>query len=478
MVVRRKDSENHTNGNVTEPAQAGYGANIKVIGVGGGGSNAIDRMIEEGIEGVQFIVANTDMQALAASKSPNKLQLGPKLTRGLGAGSTPEVGEKAGEESQQSIQEALQGADLVFVTAGMGGGTGNGAAPVIARIAREVGALTVGVVTRPFNFEGPKRARFAAEGIAKLKENVDTLVVVSNNRLLEIMDRKASLADSFRAADNTLLQGVRGISDLITKPGIINLDFADVKTIMTNGGMALMGIGSATGENRAAEATKAAIASPLLEVDLQGASDVILSVTGSADMSLYEAQTAADVVTKAAGQDVNIVFGTSVDDKLEDQVRVTVVATHINQNTGEPAGPSDDVFTVDSSASDSQAGTQTGTADGNRRSSVFDDIPNVTVDPITGNNRVVPNENNNNQNQSAPANNDSRRSSGNLFEDWQLNTVDRNNNQQANSQADSSNQNSGQRYNGQNSQSRPFNQSNDSDSDDDSSSRPSFFKRH
>lgn len=465
MVGRKKTTENNVNADLVVPAaQSGYGANIKVIGVGGGGSNAIDRMIEEGIEGVQFIVANTDMQALSASKAPNKLQLGPKLTRGLGAGSTPEVGEKAGEESQQSIQEVLQGADLVFVTAGMGGGTGNGAAPVIARIAREVGALTVGVVTRPFNFEGPKRARFAAEGIAKLKENVDTLVVVSNNRLLEIMDRKASLADSFRAADNTLLQGVRGISDLITKPGIINLDFADVKTIMTNGGMALMGIGSATGENRAAEATKAAIASPLLEVDLKGASDVILSVTGSADMSLYEAQTAADVVTQAAGQDVNIVFGTSVDDKLEDEVRVTVVATHINQGTGQSQSASNttDVFTVDSATTASSAAAD------QQKTSVFDDIPKVTVDPITGNNKVVPNT-------SSAAPIEQKPSSGKLFEDWQLNTVHRgqNTNPQNNSSASNDSQ-----YNRQAEQNSNFSQSNDPTSDDDSSSRPSFFKRH
>ncbi|OIK98944.1 cell division protein FtsZ [Oenococcus oeni] len=473
MVARKKATENNNNDLVMPAAQSGYGANIKVIGVGGGGSNAIDRMIEDGIEGVQFIVANTDMQALSASKAPNKLQLGPKLTRGLGAGSTPEVGEKAGEESQQSIQEVLQGADLVFVTAGMGGGTGNGAAPVIARIAREVGALTVGVVTRPFNFEGPKRARFAAEGIAKLKENVDTLVVVSNNRLLEIMDRKASLADSFRAADNTLLQGVRGISDLITKPGIINLDFADVKTIMTNGGMALMGIGSATGENRAAEATKAAIASPLLEVDLKGASDVILSVIGSADMSLYEAQTAANVVTQAAGQDVNIVFGTSVDDKLEDEVRVTVVATHINQAPGlSQDGPdSTDVFTVDTPAEQSSSSSdQT-----NKKGSVFDDIPNVTVDPVTGNNKVVPNSS------AAPksslAQPEQKQSSGKLFEDWQLNTVHRGRNQS--SQSNNSPFNNDQQFsNNQSQQSSSFNQSSDPSSDDDSSSRPSFFKRH
>jgi cell division protein FtsZ len=281
-------------------------------------------------------VANTDVQALQDSKAKIKLQLGPKLTRGLGAGSTPEVGERAAEESMTTIQEALQDADLVFVTAGMGGGTGNGAAPVVARIAREMGALTVGVVTRPFNFEGPKRTRYAAEGIAKLKENVDTLVLVSNNRLLEIMDRKASIVDSFKAADDVLLQGVRGIADLITKPGIINLDFADVKTVMTNGGTALMGIGSATGENRAAEATKAAIASPLLEVDMHGASDVLLNVTGSGDMSLFEAQTAADIVTQAAGQDVNIVLGTSVNDKLKDEIQVTVVATHITAQTAAP----------------------------------------------------------------------------------------------------------------------------------------------
>ncbi len=481
MVSRRKNNKSNSNKDFVEPSQeAGYGANIKVIGVGGGGSNAVDRMIEEGIEGVQFVVTNTDTQALSASKAPNKLQLGPKLTKGLGAGSNPEIGEKAGEESQQTIQESLEGADLVFITAGMGGGTGNGAAPVIAKISREIGALTVGVVTRPFNFEGPKRARYAAEGIAKLKENVDTLVVVSNNRLLQIMDRKASLADSFRAADNTLLQGVRGISDLITKPGVINLDFADVRTIMTNGGMALMGVGSAEGENRASEATKAAIASPLLEVDLQGASDVILNVTGSSDMSLYEAQTAADVVTKAAGQDVNIVFGTSIDDKMEDKVRVTVVATHINQGSVENRNKNNDVFTLDSSNSSSKNKARSENSNNHsetkkpKKSSVFDDIPNVTINSESDNNGESNNSSlTRNDDEFAKKersrNDQNYKRSSDLFNDWELNNI----NDQNNSKQKKSSKNNSQEDQNNN---RDDNIDNNDD-DNAHSGRPSFFKR-
>ena len=239
---------------------------IKVIGVGGAGSNAVNRMIEEGVKGVEFIVANTDTQALNASSAETRIQLGPKLTKGLGAGSVPEVGRKAAEESEQQISEALAGADMIFVTCGMGGGTGTGAAPIVARIAKDLGALTVGVVTRPFTFEGPKRGRYAAEGIADLKANVDTLVIISNNRLLEIVDKKTPMLEAFREADNVLRQGVQGISDLITAPGYVNLDFADVKTVMKDQGSALMGIGIASGENRTAEATKKAISSPLLEV--------------------------------------------------------------------------------------------------------------------------------------------------------------------------------------------------------------------
>lgn len=311
------------------------GANIKVIGVGGGGGNAVNRMIAEDVKGVEFIVANTDVQALQTSNAETKIQLGPKLTRGLGAGSNPDVGSKAAQESEEALTEALQGSDMVFVTAGMGGGTGNGAAPVVAKIAKDSGALTVGVVTRPFTFEGPKRARNAAEGIAQMKDNVDTLIVIANNRLLEIVDKKTPMMEAFQEADNVLRQGVQGISDLITSPGYVNLDFADVKTVMQNQGSALMGIGSASGENRTADATKQAISSPLLEVSIDGAEQVLLNITGGPDMSLYEAQAASDIVSQAATTDVNIIFGTSIDESLGDEVRVTVIATGIDQKQRE-----------------------------------------------------------------------------------------------------------------------------------------------
>ncbi|KRL79601.1 cell division protein FtsZ [Secundilactobacillus paracollinoides] len=316
-----------------------HSANIKVIGVGGGGGNAVNRMIEEDVKGVEFIVANTDVQALEASKAETKIQLGPKLTRGLGAGSNPEIGSKAAQESEEQIGEALAGADMVFVTAGMGGGTGNGAAPIVAKLAKEQGALTVGVVTRPFTFEGPKRGRFAAEGVAQMKENVDTLIVIANNRLLEIVDKKTPMMEAFQEADNVLRQGVQGISDLITSPGYVNLDFADVKTVMQDQGSALMGIGSANGENRTEDATKKAISSPLLEVSIDGAEQVLLNITGGPDLSLFEAQAASEIVSSAATSDVNIIFGTSIDENLGDEVRVTVIATGIDQRNkgGRPA---------------------------------------------------------------------------------------------------------------------------------------------
>ena len=306
------------------------GAVIKVIGVGGGGGNAVNRMIEENVKGVEFIAANTDVQALKNSKAETVIQLGPKYTRGLGAGSQPEVGQKAAEESEQVIADSLQGADMIFITAGMGGGTGTGAAPVVAKIARELGALTVGVVTRPFSFEGPKRGRFAAEGIALLKENVDTLLIISNNRLLEVVDKKTPMLEAFREADNVLRQGVQGISDLITAPGYVNLDFADVKTVMENQGTALMGIGVASGEDRVIEATKKAISSPLLETSIDGAEQVLLNITGGLDMTLFEAQDASDIVTNAATGDVNIILGTSINEELGDEIRVTVIATGID----------------------------------------------------------------------------------------------------------------------------------------------------
>ena len=311
------------------------GAVIKVIGVGGGGGNAVNRMIEENVKGVEFITANTDVQALKNSKAETVIQLGPKYTRGLGAGSQPEVGQKAAEESEQALREALDGADMIFITAGMGGGTGTGAAPIVAGIAKELGALTVGVVTRPFTFEGPKRGRFAAEGIARLKENVDTLLIISNNRLLEVVDKKTPMLEAFREADNVLRQGVQWISDLITAPGYVNLDFADVKTVMENQGTALMGIGVASGEERVIEATKKAISSPLLETSIDGAEQVLLNITGGLDMTLFEAQDASDIVANAATGDVNIILGTSINEEMGDEIRVTVIATGIDESKKE-----------------------------------------------------------------------------------------------------------------------------------------------
>ncbi|MDR1568794.1 MAG: cell division protein FtsZ [Streptococcaceae bacterium] len=305
------------------------GAVIKVIGVGGGGGNAVNRMIEEGVSGVEFITANTDVQALKSSKAEILIQLGPKLTRGLGAGAQPDVGRKAAEESEEDIRKALDGADMVFVTAGMGGGTGTGAAPVIAKIAKDLGALTVAVVTRPFGFEGSKRSLFASEGIAELKDNVDTFIIIENNTLLQIVDPRTPMLEALNEADNVLRQGVQGVSDLITAPGFINLDFADVKTVMQNQGAALMGIGESEGEDRVIKATQLAINSPLLETTIDGAENVLLNVTGGLDMSLMETQDASEVVIQAAGQDVNILLGTSIDESLGDKIRVTVVATGI-----------------------------------------------------------------------------------------------------------------------------------------------------
>ncbi|WP_010631028.1 cell division protein FtsZ [Sporolactobacillus vineae] len=313
-------------------------AKIKVIGVGGGGSNAVNRMIESGIQGVDFVCANTDAQALKFSKANIKLQLGAKLTRGLGAGANPDIGKKAAEESRDQVEELLQGADMVFVTAGMGGGTGTGAAPIIAEVAKDVGALTVGVVTRPFTFEGRKRAKQAQLGIANLKEKVDTLIVIPNDRLLEIVDKNTPMLDAFREADNVLRQGVQGISDLIAVPGLINLDFADVKTIMTEGGSALMAIGIASGENRAAEAAKKAIASPLLEKSIDGAKGVLMNITGGTNLSLYEVNEAADIVATAADEDVNMIFGSVIREEMEDEIVVTVIATGFLEDERENSG--------------------------------------------------------------------------------------------------------------------------------------------
>lgn len=308
-------------------AGANYLAVIKVVGVGGGGVNAVNRMIEAGLRGVEFIAINTDAQALLMSDADYKVHIGAGITRGLGAGADPEVGRQAAEESREDIKEALAGADMVFVTAGKGGGTGTGAAPIIAEIAKELGALTVGVVTRPFTFEGRKRSVQADEGIKTLREKVDTLIIIPNDRLLQVVEKKTSIVDAFRMADDVLRQGVQGITDLITVPGLINLDFADVRTIMSNAGSALMGIGVSSGENRAVEAARAAISSPLLEASIEGAQGVLLNISGGADLSLFEVNEAAEVISKAAHPEANIIFGAVIDEALGDEVRVTVIAT-------------------------------------------------------------------------------------------------------------------------------------------------------
>lgn len=306
---------------------AGHLAIIKVIGVGGGGNNAVNRMIDAGVKGIEFIAVNTDAQVLNTSSANVKIQIGSKLTRGLGAGANPEIGQKAAEESKDDIMEALRGADMVFVTAGMGGGTGTGAAPVVAEIARELGALTVGVVTKPFTFEGRKRISQAEQGTEKLKEKVDALITIPNDRLLQIAERKTTMAEAFKIADDILRQGVQGISDLITISGEINLDFADVRSVMADSGSALMGIGVMTGENKAIEAVKAAISSPLLEASIQGAKAVILNFTGGSDLSLFEVNEAAEIIHEVADPEANIIFGTVMDDALKDEIRVTVIAT-------------------------------------------------------------------------------------------------------------------------------------------------------
>ncbi|MEU6135765.1 cell division protein FtsZ [Nocardioides sp. NPDC047086] len=307
-------------------AAQNYLAIIKVVGIGGGGVNAVNRMIEVGLKGVEFIAINTDAQALLMSDADVKLDIGRELTRGLGAGANPSVGESAAEDHADEIEEVIKGADMVFVTAGEGGGTGTGGAPVVARIARSLGALTIGVVTRPFAFEGRRRANSAEEGISKLREEVDTLIVIPNDRLLSISDRNVSVMDAFRQADQVLLQGVSGITDLITTPGLINLDFADVKSVMSNAGSALMGIGSARGDNRSVEAAEMAVSSPLLEASIDGAHGVLLSIAGGSDLGLFEINEAAALVADAVHQEANIIFGATIDDALGDEVRVTVIA--------------------------------------------------------------------------------------------------------------------------------------------------------
>ena len=302
-------------------------ATIKVIGVGGAGNNAVNRMIDAGIKGVDFIAVNTDRQALQTSKAKTKIQIGEKITRGLGAGANPDIGAQSAEESKAEVAEVLRGADMVFVTAGMGGGTGTGAAPVVAQAAKEMGILTIGVVTKPFTFEGKKRLSQAERGIESLKGKVDTLVVIPNDKLLQIVDRKTSIIEAFKMADDILRQGVQGISDLIAIPGLVNLDFADVKTIMLNQGMAHMGVGSASGENRAEDAAKEAIQSPLLETSIEGAKGVIINITGGADLGLHEVNTAAELVQRSVDPEANIIFGTVTDESMSDEIKITVIAT-------------------------------------------------------------------------------------------------------------------------------------------------------
>ncbi|MEU9985696.1 cell division protein FtsZ [Streptomyces sp. NPDC048045] len=330
-------------------APQNYLAVIKVIGVGGGGVNAINRMIEVGLKGVEFIAINTDAQALLMSDADVKLDVGRELTRGLGAGANPAVGRKAAEDHREEIEEVLKGADMVFVTAGEGGGTGTGGAPVVANIARSLGALTIGVVTRPFTFEGRRRANQAEDGIAELREEVDTLIVIPNDRLLSISDRQVSVLDAFKSADQVLLSGVQGITDLITTPGLINLDFADVKSVMSEAGSALMGIGSARGDDRAVAAAEMAISSPLLEASIDGARGVLLSISGGSDLGLFEINEAAQLVSEAAHPEANIIFGAVIDDALGDEVRVTVIAAGFDG--GQPPARRDNVLGSTSASS-------------------------------------------------------------------------------------------------------------------------------
>jgi len=315
-------------------------AQIKVVGVGGGGSNAVNRMIEKGLQGVEFIAINTDAQALMLSRAPKRIRIGEKLTKGLGAGGDPVIGAKAAEESSEDLYEALKGADMVFLTTGMGGGTGTGASPIIAQIAKEVGALTIGVVTKPFSFEGSRRRQVAEDGVAKLKEEVDTLIVIPNDRLLEMVDKDTSIQAAFLIADDVLRQGVQGISELITVPGLINLDFADVRAIMSEGGAALMAVGQGSGASRAADAAKAAITSPLLGISIDGARGILFNVTGGSDLSLFEVSEAAEIIKQKAHPDVNIIFGAVIDPVMEGSIRITVIATGFDAAAPRMALPS------------------------------------------------------------------------------------------------------------------------------------------
>ena len=322
------------NNNTDENTMLDGTATIKVIGIGGAGNNAVNRMVDSGIKGVEFITVNTDRQALLLSKAPSKIQIGEKITRGLGAGANPDIGAQAAEESKSEIAEALRGADMVFVTAGMGGGTGTGAAPIVAATAKEMGILTIGVVTKPFTFEGKKRLSQAERGVESLKGKVDTLVVIPNDKLLQIIDRKTSIVEAFKMADDVLRQGVQGISDLIAIPGLVNLDFADVKTIMLNTGMAHMGVGRASGENRAEDAAKQAVQSPLLETSIEGARGVIINITGGTNLGLHEVNTAAELIQRSVDPEANIIFGAVIDESLDEDIIITVIATGFEKDPG------------------------------------------------------------------------------------------------------------------------------------------------
>lgn len=322
-------------------------AKIKVIGVGGGGNNAVERMIEDGLEGAEFLIINTDKQVLSRGKAENKLLIGEKLTRGLGAGANPEIGQKAAMESEEAVRKAIEGSDMVFVTAGMGGGTGTGAAPVVAGIAKKMGILTVGVVTKPFRFEGAKKMRSALGGIEQLGQNVDTLITISNDRLLDVADKKTTMIEAFHMADEVLRQGVQGISDLIYRPGLINLDFADVRTIMHDKGLAHMGIGRASGEDKSRKAAEAAISSPLLDTSIEGAKGLLVNVCGGPDMTLYEFDAVSDIINSLADPEAEIIVGTSTDETLEDEIVVTVIATDFGAHPSAPAKPDDEDHAVE-----------------------------------------------------------------------------------------------------------------------------------
>ena len=335
MSYYQNEEDEKMNTMVPPPNQVESFADIKVVGVGGGGCNAVDRMIEEGLQGVEFIAVNTDAQALMLSKAPTRVRIGDKLTRGLGSGGDSDVGRKAAEESAEDLYEVLKGSDMVFITGGMGGGTGTGGCPIVAQISREVGALTIGVVTKPFTFEGSRRIQNADTGIKDLKEKADTLIVIPNDRLLQIVDKRANLQDAFRMADDVLRQGVQGISELITVPGLINLDFADVRSIMSEGGAALMAVGSASGDDRAREAAEQAISSKLLDITIDGARGILFNVTGGPDLTLFEVNQAAAIIKETAHPDVNLIFGAVVDPNMGDTLRITVIATGF-ERTGVP----------------------------------------------------------------------------------------------------------------------------------------------